>query len=215
MKSKKLFQSFGRLTITLALIALTQGCAGMGEGWPTPQSEGLSYLREELMWHFYDTLRPPRQEAAWLRRANPDGGPYRDNKGEIPMALIAPEVNGEELCVVMGDTHCGSIAFGDELIQRPELRSAISEWIRNFCTRFPTGITNENRPRYFASSDRASHAAYLRKFMGCESPGANHRVSIHIYAISDFDQVFHGSSAGTSMKLKKAVVGEWIIDVNK
>jgi hypothetical protein len=81
------------LACLIVAVTLTQGCAGTAEGWRTPQSEGLTYLRAELLWRFYDVLRPPRQEAAWLASTNPNGGPYRDNRGLIPIALVAPEIS--------------------------------------------------------------------------------------------------------------------------
>lgn len=212
-------QRFARLVAGLTVGgAMLMGCGqlapGMGEGWHTPVSEGLTYLRAELMLHFFDVLRPARQELAWLGRTNPNGGPYRNNRGVVPFEIGGAEVKQIELCTVRGDTNCGGVAFGDEILARPDVRIAVEDWLVHFCDRSPKSVSSEQIPEGYGLAYRASNVAYLRKFMGCDG-NPKKLLNLHIYAVRDFDKVFNGSEQNVSETLRRSIVGDWVVHLNQ
>jgi hypothetical protein len=194
------------------LAALTQSCAGTGQGWH-PNEEGLYYLNEELMYRFFDVLRPQRQTLAWMASVNPDGGPYRENHGEIPMAMATPAIHGLNLCEIRGHSNCGSVVFGEEIAKRPEIRIAIEKWLTNFCAEYPRTVSNANTPRFFGKVDRERRAQYLRRFMGCDD-SEKRPLTIFLYTVRDLDGVFNGSEKHLDATLERAVVQEWSLKIN-
>ncbi|HPT50721.1 MAG TPA: hypothetical protein PKZ22_11055 [Accumulibacter sp.] len=204
-----------RIFVAFTACLLAAGCAGVGQGYKEPIDYQFGGLGREmniaLNWVFRPDLSnmgssDSREHGVAERYAR-----YRN--ATIPFGHAY--INGRDMCGRRQNPYCKGLTFGEELLNRPDVIAAMTDWLTHLCERLPVTVTD---PGYYVDVKwRQTRIDRLRTLLQCDSKTKEARdFQFHIYIVRDFDNVFGlFPPQRIDAVLRQSVIRHWVIKINQ
>ncbi|HMW18954.1 MAG TPA: hypothetical protein PKN13_12065 [Accumulibacter sp.] len=202
------------LSVVVTACLVVAGCSGVGMGYKEHVDYQFSSLGSEmniaLNWVFRPSLSNMGSPDSRQRGVAERYALYRN--ATIPIGYA--DINGRNMCDRRQNPYCTGFAFGEELLTRPDVIAAMTDWLTHLCERLPVTVTD---PGYFYDvKDRQTRLDRLRTLLGCDSNNKKARdFQFHVYIVRDFDNVFGPLPGHTDAVLRQSVIRHWIIQINR
>lgn len=210
------FISAARLIfVAFTACLVVTGCSGVGQGYKEGVDYRFSALGAEmniaLNWVFRPSLSSMRGLAIGA-----NGDPKRwyalYRNATIPHGHA--HINGRDMCDRRENPYCKGMTFGMELLARPDVIAAMTDWLEHLCERLPVTVTD---PGYRIDiKDRQRELDRLRTLLECDSQNKQARdFQFHVFIVRDFDSVFGLLPELTDTVLRQSVIQHWVIKINR
>jgi len=203
-----------RILVAFGVCLVMAGCVGVGQGYKEHVDNDFRGLGFEmdvaLNWVFRPSLSSMRSLAS-AEYGDPKRYAYYRN-ATIPAGHA--HVNGRDMCDRRNNPYCKGLTFGEELLARPDVIDAMTDWLTHLCERLPVVVTD---PVYYSDVKyRQRKIDTLRSFLACGSKIPDTRdIRIHIYIVRDFDNVFRRyPPEHTDAVLQQSVIRDWVFKIN-